>query len=379
MIILFMGLPGGGKTADVVKKILDNLRLGRTVYTNVDGMDSDECLEHIKLYTHFDDYELKTKLIFLLENQVREFWLHCKPGSLIVIDEVQKFFDNRSWASEGNRSMNSWASTHRHHGFDVVLVTQHIDRIDKAVRALVEWTYEYRKITFMGSLVSQKFIKYAYSGEDVNSKPLGKNICTYDPKIFKCYKSYAGNDVKELDIMKHVNILKHPVFIILPFVLCFALYMLFGRSSLATGDLFGARKVIERSDKARAALTPQKPVIIEKREPVNSGALNSVFPADTLPKPISFVLTPDAAEAVEAPCVVVGSVIGVDDVKTEIRQCGDRVEKYVAGVLQEKKQSFKSNPVLIAKSPVGRVAPIEAQPVGATLPRPVVYKPRPGW
>ena len=44
--------------------------------------------------------------------------------------------------------------------------------------------------------------------------------------------------------MQHVNVLKHPVFFAIPIVLFFTLYMLFTKSSIGTGDLFGSKQAM---------------------------------------------------------------------------------------------------------------------------------------
>lgn len=249
MITAFTGTPGSGKTYDAVRKIVDNLRLGRVIYTNVEGMDAPECLEMIKMVAGLSDYGLAKHLRFLERSQVQEFWLHVSPGCLIVLDEVQNDFNAREWQSQKNVYFNTWASTHRHHGFDVILITQSIQRIDTAVRALVEWTYVYRKVNYFGSLVQKKYMCYAYGGEDVSGPPLAKPIrTTYDPAIFLCYKSYVAKDTKELGIMKHVNVLKHPVFLAIPLVFCLFLYLLFS-SGMIRGDLFGTKKISAQYDK----------------------------------------------------------------------------------------------------------------------------------
>lgn len=244
MIIAFTGTPGSGKTYDAARKIIDNLRLGRVVHTNIEGMNSPECLEMIKMVAGLSDFGLAAHLKFFEPGQTEEFWLHVHPGSLIVLDEVQNIFNSRDWQSRKNVMFNAWASTHRHHGFDVVLISQSVQRIDTAVRALLEWTYVYRKVNFFGSLVRQKYMCHAYGGEDVSGPPLARPVRTYDPRIFLCYKSYVSGDVKELGIMKHVNVLKHPVFIAIPILFGLFLYMLF-HSGMIHGDLFGADKQFE--------------------------------------------------------------------------------------------------------------------------------------
>lgn len=244
MIIGFAGTPGSGKTYEAVRKILDNLQWGRIVFTNIEGINDPPCLEMIKSYCGLSDLALKKQLHFLEEGQITDFWMHVIPGSLIVLDEVQKVFGSREWQTAKNNAFASWASTHRHNGFDVVLISQAVERIDSAVRALFEWTYVFRKVNFFGSAVQKKYLCYSYGGDDTTGSPLKKSVRTYNPRVFLCYKSYVAKDVKELGIMQHVNVLKHPVFFAIPVVLFFTLYMLFGKSSLATGDLFGSKQAM---------------------------------------------------------------------------------------------------------------------------------------
>ena len=244
MIIGFAGTPGSGKTYEAVKKILDNLQWGRVVYTNIDGIMDPACQEMIKATCNLSDLALKKQLHWLEESQVPEFWMHVEPGALIVLDEVQKVFSSREWQTAKNNMFASWASTHRHQGFDLVLISQAVERIDSAVRALYEWTYVFRKVNFFGGAVQRKYICYSYGGDDTGGDPLKKTVRTYDPAVFACYKSYVTKDVKELGVMQHVNVLKHPVFFAIPVVLAFTLYMLFAKSSLGTGDLFGTEKIM---------------------------------------------------------------------------------------------------------------------------------------
>ena len=244
MIIGFAGTPGSGKTYEAVKKITDNLQWGRIVYTNIDGISDPVCLEMIKSYCELSDLALMKQLHFLEDWQVPDFWMHVQPGALIVLDEVQKVFSSREWQTTKNNAFATWASTHRHNGFDVVLISQAVERIDSAVRSLLEWTYVFRKVNFFGGAVQRKYLCYAYGGDDTSANPLKKSVRTYNPKVFMCYKSYVAKDVKELGVMQHVNVLKHPVFFAIPLVFCFTLYMLFAKSSIATGDLFGSKQAM---------------------------------------------------------------------------------------------------------------------------------------
>ena len=73
MIIGFVGTPGSGKSYEAVKKLLDNLRLGRVIYTNIAGLDEDVYREHIKVYCGLDDYQLSRQLRFLTNTEMQYF------------------------------------------------------------------------------------------------------------------------------------------------------------------------------------------------------------------------------------------------------------------------------------------------------------------
>lgn len=273
MIIGFVGTPGSGKTYEAVKKICDNLSWGRVVFTNIRGLEDPKCLEMIKNVCGLSDLALKKQLQFLPDELVPSFWNHISPECLIVIDEVHKFFDSRQWQQKENQMFASWASTHRHMGYDLVLITQATARVDSAVRALFEWVYEYRKINYFGSLVTNKYICNSFDSEDTSAKPLAQDRRNYDQKYFRCYKSYAAKDIKELSIMPHVNVLKHPVFYIIPVLFCFLIYQVF-HSSLAKGDLFGTGQMLKEQDKRSVSMMQQSKSKDKNLQP--SGAIASV-------------------------------------------------------------------------------------------------------
>jgi zona occludens toxin (predicted ATPase) len=306
MIIFFCGTPGSGKSYDAVAKIMDNLRMGRVVCTNVDGMELQTCQEYIKHSLGWSDSRLKSQLRILTKSEIMRFWktepvtrtiygdgdefpditetteeLICPHGALIVIDEVHKHYNARDWQATASRELGDWASTHRHMGYDLILITQSIEKVDKQVRTLTEWTYFYRKVNFLGSLVSNAYIKYSYSGDDHEGKALTNSKHTYSPDIFPCYKSYVSADAKEVGFMKHVNVLKHPVFFAIPAVICLCLYMFFQKSSFASGDIFGTKKVTARND---AAVTEMR----------KTSSVPPVLPARVAFKPVSSVVRPAA-------------------------------------------------------------------------------------
>lgn len=305
MVVFFVGTPGSGKSYEAVKKIVDNLMLGRTVCTNVDGMNDPKCLEYMKNLVGMDDFTFDQRFRFLDSDQVKRFWktekvinlqfmqdeesgvfndiptevdeLICPHGSLIVIDEAHKPFNSRDWQNTSNRELADWASTHRHFGYDLVLITQDIEKVEKQVRSLTEWCYFFRKVNFFGGAVKKKYLCYSYSGDDHNGKPLAKSTRTYEDKYFPCYSSYSTSDAKEVGFMSHTNILKHPIFYAIPVVIAFCLYMFFQKSSFASGDVFGVNKVQHKYDKLVSDNKDMKKASAPSQTPLSVPPRNAIM------------------------------------------------------------------------------------------------------
>ena len=68
------------------------------------------------------------------------------------------------------------------------------------------------------------------------------------------YKSYFRDGTKEIGIEKPANILKHPIFYAIPFVLGLFIYFL-SQSSLLSGDLFGTQAIADSIEEKK-----QKPL-----------------------------------------------------------------------------------------------------------------------
>lgn len=114
MILVITGLPGNGKTLFTISQVKEWAeREGRPVYYHgipeltLDWMQLDDPTQ----------------------------WASVPPRSIVVIDEAQKTFRNRSLGSQPPKFVTD-LETHRHLGIDLVLITQHPSLIDPAVRRL---------------------------------------------------------------------------------------------------------------------------------------------------------------------------------------------------------------------------------------------------
>jgi hypothetical protein len=163
-IFYICGKPGGGKSYFAVHQICEELKSGkgRYIVTNVPlnmAELAEWCHKNIK-----EEVNLAERIRILDDEETGEFWLfepHHKfegrrtlkfgrrtmevpdftgrglPGCLYVIDEVHNYFGARDWQATGS-DCTYFLSQHRKMLCDVVLITQHPDQTDKALRRLAQ-------------------------------------------------------------------------------------------------------------------------------------------------------------------------------------------------------------------------------------------------
>lgn len=113
-ITLLTGLPGSGKSARLVKFILQAIAAGELVYTcNVDGI----------------------KVPGVLPWEDPTAWRDLPPGSVLVVDEAQQFF--RARRSGDPPEYITAMEKIRHDGVRLILATQQPNYLDTHLRGLV--------------------------------------------------------------------------------------------------------------------------------------------------------------------------------------------------------------------------------------------------
>lgn len=131
MIILQTGVPGSGKTSSVVNMLMTDESY--THFTDKDGVRKKRPL----FVNGIPEFKIEHQE--LTDEQIREQPLQdfLPYGSLVVIDEAQRLYGTRSAAAKVPPYIESLA-THRHHGLDIVFITQHPSFLDAFVRRLVQ-------------------------------------------------------------------------------------------------------------------------------------------------------------------------------------------------------------------------------------------------
>ena len=176
MIILITGVPGSGKTLYAVSKFLNGQFIDRQKFVNK--------IPHLLLSHEVlsGDEEMPRPDADVLN------WFDGRvpDGSLIVIDEAQRVFRPRSSTAPVPRHVSA-LETHRHHGLDFILITQHPQLIDVNVRRLVGRHLHVRRTFGFNSAVV-----YEWDSAHMDVTNVGKaskSVFRYRKKDFALYKS----------------------------------------------------------------------------------------------------------------------------------------------------------------------------------------------
>ena len=168
MISMYTGTPGSGKSLHAAKTIYEKLRYGKNVIANFPFDDSG--IEYFRdrhgYFFHVTNEELLAHGIEGLQGFALNFHKVLPDGrvpegqTVIVLDEAQLLFNARTWSNSERLKWAGFFSVHRHYGFDVILLTQLDEFIDRQIRAQVEHEFIHRNVTnfrWFGALLGLLF------------------------------------------------------------------------------------------------------------------------------------------------------------------------------------------------------------------------------
>ncbi|MHB1735231.1 MAG: zonular occludens toxin domain-containing protein [Acidithiobacillus sp.] len=180
MITIRTGLPGAGKTLFSVHDYIARPPLGSAPVREV--------------YVSGIDLVLDMLPFIPLDEPTR--WMDCPPGSLVVIDECQRFFRNRPPGAPVPDYVAA-LETHRHLGIDLVLITQDPMLIDKHVRRLAGEHFHAKRTFGLSSITMYRWQRCVDDPLDFHTKKEAEKVRRkYPKKIYKCYKSAEIHTVK---------------------------------------------------------------------------------------------------------------------------------------------------------------------------------------
>jgi zona occludens toxin len=196
MIYLITGVPGSGKTLYAVSTLVQKLagekltdKAGQDIKRRVcvDGIPN-LVMPHELMATRDNDFVTVTKKDDTppVGNGLWNWWEWCKPGDVIVIDEIQRYWRPRGMGTKPPQEIQM-LETHRHYGVDFVIITQNPMLIDQNVRRLVGRHQHIRRMFGMARAVI-----YDWDGCSVDVHRTASATIThwgYPKDAYKLYKS----------------------------------------------------------------------------------------------------------------------------------------------------------------------------------------------
>ena len=236
MIILQTGVPGSGKTSSVVNMLMTDESY--THFTDKDGVKKKR-----PLFVNGIP-ELKIEHEELTDEQIKEkpFQDFLPYGSLVIIDEAQRLMGTRSAASKVPPFIEALA-LHRHHGLDIVLITQHPSFLDSFVRKLVQ-----RHMHVSIKPVGRKLYEW---NECVDQPDSSVNIARAIERTFVVpKKSFGMYKSAEVHTKPKRRIPKSLIFVVLfiPLLIGFTLYTINNMSKRFSADEQQTTSTIAASD-----------------------------------------------------------------------------------------------------------------------------------
>lgn len=223
-MVAITGLQGSGKSHQAIKYIIvPNFAAGRTIRTNIKGINLEALIEYCKKEYPSSLVEDFGKIITITDKDISQKNFYptleevdnkevmndtdsiIKSGDVIVIDEAAQFY------SSVTEAMIVFFTMHRHFtdskglSSEICFLVQDLSLISIKARKILKTTYVCKKLDVVG--FSGRYFLGIYDGSRINSKYMinSKNE-PYDKEIFKLYSSHAAGTGKEKKLDRRANI-----------------------------------------------------------------------------------------------------------------------------------------------------------------------------
>jgi hypothetical protein len=211
MIELYEGRLGGGKTYSAAVRMVDHIRRGGIVCTNVELV-----WDEVKQYVaeRFGLIAQDSQFIPLADDQIGLFHRHTPSGTselpvLVVVDEAHLTFNSRDFAQTDKlyRETLTFLTQSRKVNTDIIFIAQSVLNMDKQFMRLVQFIWRFRdlakwKIPGLGIAYPFKQIlavQFDYDGKTIMQRSFVKK----DPRIFRLYNT--NSLIREFPRLEAVN------------------------------------------------------------------------------------------------------------------------------------------------------------------------------
>lgn len=168
MIYLVSGPPGNGKSFYAARKVAEALEAGKPVAGNLELVADWPRVVVRRSWPFWIRWRRRRRFLregdhlYHFSEELSDLTSLRLKGKgegrgLMVLDEGHNWMNARSWSAEDRKEIVRFFSQHRKLGWDVLLIAQHPEMIDKQVRNLVEYNVYLRnlkKARWMGLPIS---------------------------------------------------------------------------------------------------------------------------------------------------------------------------------------------------------------------------------
>lgn len=350
MIINIDGKIGGGKTYFAVHYILKKYfqydpiiddwvpQKPLVLFTNIKGLK----IDHISLDDEVRKRGLGGVFSMAFVDEMRQLY-QCRIV-LFVIDECQgpDFFHYRF----KDPTVELFFQTIRHGGVDCFLITQDIDNVSRGIKTLAEYTVHVvaRSFSGPGYFTYKKMI----DGDILKTFRVKKSA-----EVFRCYKSMSMEEGEKVEKVY----VRYFVIVGLLFMLVFC----------GWNYLFKPMYLKRAAPISKNILKPVAGPVKSVSHVVELKDLKASLASQSSPGPVgpagpagpAVVVLPVTAGAVEnkivSPACILTSRVALGNDVYEVKQCGDRLDHYTNGVLDNFSKTFRGegNGTRSARAPEG--------------------------
>ena len=150
MIYLYSGTPGAGKSLHIANHLFWWVKRGVGIVTNFDFNHSGIRSRRYSAILSVDNENLTPELLKRFSREYYSRYEFREGGIKLVIDECQLIFNSREWNRPDRAEWLAFFTQHRKYGYDIFLVAQFDQMLDKQIRALIEYEVIHRKVANFG-------------------------------------------------------------------------------------------------------------------------------------------------------------------------------------------------------------------------------------
>lgn len=157
MITLYTGTCGSGKSVHQAQLVYWQLKLDKPCVCNYDV--NREMFPDVQNFHYLGNDELTPQRLQAIAADYFKSHRFREGAIKLFVDECQVMFGNRSgeWKTQERKDWNTFFQQHRKMGYDIFLICQQHEMIDKQIRGVIEYEVSHRKVNnvgWFGKLVS---------------------------------------------------------------------------------------------------------------------------------------------------------------------------------------------------------------------------------